>query len=207
MTINKNDLVIGIIGMGDMGKMYCKMFEKAGWKYVNVFKMNDNLIDWLNSLIVCDKADNYDKLKKEFENSSTVDVVKNGHLVSRKADFIIYSVEAEFIGRVVEEYGPSTKVGAIVSGQTSVKAPEKAAFEKYLPNDVHVVSVHSLHGPTVNPEGQPLVLIQHKSPSWVLELTEKVFECFKSRYVYLTYEEHDIVTANTQAVTHAAFLR
>jgi prephenate dehydrogenase (NADP+) len=31
-------------------------------------------------------------------------------------------------------------------------------------------------------------------------------ESFKSRYVYLTYEEHDLVTANTQAVTHAAFL-
>lgn len=45
MTVNKNDLIIGIIGMGDMGKMYCKMFEKAGWKYVDVFEMNDNLID------------------------------------------------------------------------------------------------------------------------------------------------------------------
>ena len=31
-------------------------------------------------------------------------------------------------------------------------------------------------------------------------------ECFKSRFVYLSYEEHDTVTANTQAVTHAAFL-
>lgn len=46
---------------------------------------------------------------------------------------------------------------AIVAGQTSVKAPEKAAFEKYLPEDVHIVSCHSLHGPTVNPVGQPLV--------------------------------------------------
>ena len=51
----------------------------------------------------------------------------------------------------------ATKVGAIVSGQTSVKAPEKAAFEKYLPEDVHIVSCHSLHGPTVSPLGQPLV--------------------------------------------------
>ena len=51
----------------------------------------------------------------------------------------------------------ATKVGAIVSGQTSVKAPEKAAFEKYLPADVHIVSCHSLHGPTVSTEGQPLV--------------------------------------------------
>jgi prephenate dehydrogenase (NADP+) len=48
-------------------------------------------------------------------------------------------------------------MGAIVSGQTSVKAPEKAAFEKYLPGDVSIVSCHSLHGPTVSPIGQPLV--------------------------------------------------
>ena len=29
----------------------------------------------------------------------------------------------------------------------------------------------------------------------------------KSRFVHMTYEEHDQITANTQAVTHAAFLR
>lgn len=51
----------------------------------------------------------------------------------------------------------ATKVGAIVGGQTSVKAPERAAFEKYLPPDVDIVSCHSLHGPTVSPEGEPLV--------------------------------------------------
>jgi prephenate dehydrogenase len=48
-------------------------------------------------------------------------------------------------------------MGATVAGQTSVKAPEKEAFEKYLPKDVDIVSVHSLHGPTVTTEGQPLV--------------------------------------------------
>ncbi len=51
----------------------------------------------------------------------------------------------------------ATKLHAIVSGQTSVKAPEKQAFEKYLPEDVYIVSVHSLHGPSVTTEGQPLV--------------------------------------------------
>ena len=33
----------------------------------------------------------------------------------------------------------AAKMGAIVAGQTSVKAPEKAAFEKYLPEDVHIL--------------------------------------------------------------------
>ena len=51
----------------------------------------------------------------------------------------------------------ATKMYAVVAGQTSVKAPEKAAFEKHLPEDVHIVSCHSLHGPTVSPIGQPLV--------------------------------------------------
>ena len=51
----------------------------------------------------------------------------------------------------------ATKMNAIVSGQTSVKSPEKDAFENHLPQDVHIVSCHSLHGPTVSPIGQPLV--------------------------------------------------
>jgi prephenate dehydrogenase (NADP+) len=53
----------------------------------------------------------------------------------------------------------ATKVGAIVGGQTSCKAPELAAFDKHLPQDVEIVSCHSLHGPQVNPKGQPLVCI------------------------------------------------
>ncbi len=57
----------------------------------------------------------------------------------------------------------ASKVGAVVAGQTSVKTPEKAAFENYLPEDVHIVSCHSLHGPTVNPVGQPLVSL-HLTP-------------------------------------------
>jgi prephenate dehydrogenase (NADP+) len=40
-----------------------------------------------------------------------------------------------------------------------------------------------------------------------MRLVEDILRPFKSRYVYLSYDEHDLVTANTQAVTHAAFLR
>ena len=118
----------------------------------------------------------------------------------------------------------ATKLGAIVAGQTSVKAPEKAAFEKHLPPDVEIVSCHSLHGPTVSPADQPLVcsisvrhtaaaylrvkvLIKHRASDEALKLVENILRPLRSRYVYLSYEEHDSVTANTQAVTHAAFLR
>jgi prephenate dehydrogenase len=40
-----------------------------------------------------------------------------------------------------------------------------------------------------------------------VETVVEIFKSFKSNYVHLSYEEHDLVTANTQAVTHAAFLR
>ena len=112
---------------------------------------------------------------------------------------------------------------AIVAGQTSVKAPEKAAFEKFLPEDVHIVSCHSLHGPTVSPVGQPLVctiwigsrttahalqvIIKHRASDDALKLVESIVRPLRSRHVYLSYDDHDRVTANTQAVTHAAFLR
>ena len=130
----------------------------------------------------------------------------NGHLVSRISDWIIYSVEAEMIGKVVAEFAPSTKVGAIVGGQTSCKAPELAAFEKYLPEDVEIVSCHSLHGPAVDPKGQPLVIIQHRASKKSTDLVVNILSCLQSKVVYLTGEKHDRITADTQAVTHAAFL-
>jgi len=104
---------------------------------------------------------------------SGINVVENGHLVSRRSDVIFYSVEAEYIDQVVKTYGPctlhfslvlieATKVGAVVGGQTSCKAPEISAFEKYLPEDVEILPVHSLHGPNVDPRGQPLVGLSRK---------------------------------------------
>ena len=182
-------LHVGIIGMGDMGRLYALRMRAAGWQHVHV----------------CDREERYEALRAELAPRG-LDVMRNGHQVARVSDFLMYSVEAGNMEKVVAEYGPSTKVGAIVAAQTSVKAPERAAFETHLPSDVYIVSCHSLHGPHVDPKGQPLVLIQHRAPDEKVRVVERVLACLESRYVYLSYEEHDTVTANTQAVTHAAFL-
>ena len=182
-------LQVGIIGMGDMGRLYARKLREAGWIHVNV----------------CDRPELYETLRAELADTGLT-VMRDGHHVARQSDFMMYAVEAGNLRRVVSEYGPSTKVGAIVAGQTSVKQPEKEAFEAFLPADVHIVSCHSLHGPHVDPRGQPLVLIQHRAPDDKMNLVERILSCLESRYVYMTYDEHDTVTANTQAVTHAAFL-
>ncbi|KAJ5408061.1 hypothetical protein N7509_001944 [Penicillium cosmopolitanum] len=183
------DASIGIIGMGDMGKMYAQRLSAAGWR-----------------INACDRPENYESLTQEFASQQRITIFPNGHLVSRLSDFILYSVEAGVIDRVVAQYGPSTKVGAIVGGQTSCKAPELAAFEKHLPSDVEIVSCHSLHGPKVNPRGQPLVLIQHRASDESLQFVDHILSSFGSKHVYITGEMHDRITADTQAVTHAAFL-
>jgi prephenate dehydrogenase (NADP+) len=79
-------------------------------------------------------------------------------------------------------------------------------MEKYLPEDVHIIPCHSMHGPGVDPKGQPLIVIKHRATDEKLELTLKILSCFESKIAHLTAEEHDRITADTQAVTHAAFL-
>ena len=50
------------------------------------------------------------------------------------------------------------------------------------------------------------VLIKHRASDASLAKVEAVLRCLRSKYVYLTAREHDRITADTQAVTHAAFL-
>ena len=51
------------------------------------------------------------------------------------------------------------------------------------------------------------VFIKHRASQRSLDLVEKILSCFGSKHVHLTAEKHDRITADTQAVTHAAFLR
>jgi prephenate dehydrogenase (NADP+) len=182
-------LVIGIIGMGDMGKMYARRLAHAGYQ-----------------IYACDLPSKHAQLIQEYASERRISILKDGHAVSRRSDWILYSVEAAVIERCVAQFGPSTKIGAIVGGQTSCKAPEMLAFEKHLPEDAEIVSCHSLHGPGVDPQGQPLVVIQHRASDASRDKIEQVLSCFNSKVVRLSAAEHDRITADTQAVTHAAFL-
>ncbi|GAA5914342.1 hypothetical protein JCM8208_004443 [Rhodotorula glutinis] len=186
------DAVVGLIGMGEMGRMYADRLSR-----------NHNHCARIN---VCDLPDRYDSLVDYCRDKPNLVPLRDGHLVARESDFVVYSVEAAYIDHVVAQYGPSTKVGAIVAGQTSVKAPERKAFEQHLPADTHIVSIHSLHGPTVPSDNQALIVIQHRASAEHVEFVKQLLAPLNSRYVDLSYDEHDEVTANTQAVTHAAFL-
>lgn len=50
------------------------------------------------------------------------------------------------------------------------------------------------------------MLIKHRASDESFAKVERVLRCLGSKHVYLTAREHDRITADTQAVTHAAFL-
>lgn len=179
---------IGIIGLGDMGKLYALAFAKAGYEVCGT-----------------DMPHRLQELQEEL-SPQNIAILADGHEVSRKSDFIIYAVEAEKIDEVVSRFAKSTKYGAIVAGQTSVKHPEIAAFEKYLPTDAHIVTSHSLHGPGFTTQGQTLVVIRHKATDDVYQKALSVYKTLGSNIIEMdSYQQHDKIVADTQAVTHMGF--
>jgi prephenate dehydrogenase (NADP+) len=179
---------IGIIGLGDMGRLYAKAFAKAGY-----------------TVCGCDLPENRDKLEEEL-TPYKITIMDNGRDVARTNDLIIYSVEADKMEQVVAECGPLTKYGAIVAGQTSVKHPEITTFEKYLPADAQIVTFHGMHGPGFEPKGQTLILIPHRTSADAYQRMYDLFTAIGSNIVEIAdYHEHDKIVADTQAVTHVGF--
>lgn len=179
---------IGIIGLGDMGRLYAKAFAKAGY-----------------TVCGCDLPENRAKLEEEL-NPLGITIMDNAGKVSRTNDLVIYSVEADKLEQVVAACGPLTKYGAIVAGQTSVKHPEIAIFEKHLPADVQIITFHAMHGPGFDPKGQTLILIPHRAQRDAYQRMFDLFTAIGSDIVEITdYHEHDKIVADTQAVTHVGF--
>lgn len=116
---------IGLIGMGAMGRMYAKYLSEAGWKkcvILNAHYTSTHMLleftyaTYLKSLRlsrlnmpVCLSILFVDQ--RQFIRRIDIPGIKvfpTGHAVSRSSDFLMYSVEAEFIENVVAQYGPCT---------------------------------------------------------------------------------------------------
>lgn len=181
-------MVIGIIGMGDMGSLCARKWADAGYKVYG-----------------CDLPERYEALLEEFSDSS-ISILENPKLVARKADFLLFSVETANIGKVVAYVADSIKEGSIVAGQTSVKTPEIEAFEKYLPVDVHIFTCHSLHGRAFSTKGQKLIVIPYRVNVDSYRRAMQVYEALESEIIEIeSFRHHDQIMADTQAVTHMCF--
>jgi prephenate dehydrogenase (NADP+) len=183
---------IGIIGLGDMGKLFARIW--ASYPEFTVFG--------------CGRPENFHALEREFENTN-IHILEDGIAVSRICDFILYSVEAENIKNVIQKYGPSTKFGAIVSAQTSVKSQEFEALRDYIPQDAQLVSCHALYGPTVNPNQQTIIVYNQRASNEAYLRAKDIFSKIGSEIFELNgydpHKQHDKIMADIQAVTHICF--
>jgi len=152
-----------------------------------------------------DLPDRLERLEETFKGTS-VKIMATAKDVARQADFLMYCVETAKIADVVAATADSVKFGAVVSGQTSVKHPEILAFEEYLPVDVQIFTCHSLHGPAFSTEGQKLVVIPHRVSATNYEKVLSIYQALESEIIEIkSYQQHDQIMADTQAVTHMGF--
>lgn len=179
---------IGIIGLGDMGKSYARELTKAGYR--------------VNG---CDLPRNREKLKQELADTG-ISILDDAIAVVRRSDFIFHLVPVEEIERSVAEWGPSVKKNAIVSSGASVMTPAIYAFERHLPKNVPIKNWHWLFGPSLPPQGQNTALVDHRGSKRSYQRMRDVVEVVGSNVIELpSYQEHDKITADTQAVTHVGF--
>ena len=82
---------IGMIGLGDMGKLYAKTFAKAGLKVAG-----------------CDLPDRKSALVDELSLFG-INVLDDAKEVANTCDFIFYAVEAEKIDEVVKQTAAAIK--------------------------------------------------------------------------------------------------
>ena len=178
-------LKVGFIGFGAMSKLYFKHFKDV-------------------EFIVTDLPHVLPRIRSEYP---TITVYENPIHVAREADYLIFSVDTKSLESVVKLVGPSIKMKAIVGGTTSIKELEIGLFTANVPKDVAIITFHSMHGPSVNPSGMPLVFIPVRCNEIQKQTVLHLLAPLNSKLVELkSGEMHDKITADTQAVTHAAFM-
>lgn len=169
-----------------MGKLFARIWAQKGYEVYG-----------------CDLPARTETLREVLPG---IHVLEDAVAVSRISDIIMYAVETERIEEVVRVAGPSTKFGAVVTGQTSVKTPEIQAFEKYLPHDARIVGSHALFGPSISPEGEIVAMYRHRCSNEAFEELKALYEATGARVEELeSYRAHDQMMADIQVITHVGF--
>lgn len=179
---------VGIIGTGDMGTLEAKAWAAAG------FRVN-----------CCDLPQNREKLEKALAGTG-VNILDNAVAVARRSDLTRLLVPVEKIAESVAEWAPSAKKHALVSSGTSVMTPAIVSFDMCLPQDVNVINWHMLAGPSVLPANMDSALVRYKATDESYQGMRDAIGQIGPRIIELdSYQTHDKITADTQAVTHVGF--
>lgn len=178
---------IGIVGAaGGMGRAYASRFAALG-----------------HTVFVSDKRDS--DLRKAYEGMPNIVIMPTNQQVAGSSDLLIYSITPlGSIDEVIRESVGAARPGSIVGGFTSVKTKEVAALQQYAPSGVQIVSMHPMHGPTLDPKNQTFILVPVRvEGNLATQQLEDLLRPLGPKIVYLaSANEHDKITADTQVLTH-----
>jgi len=173
-------------GYGGMGQIFVRLFKSEGCEVVIAGPTEAKGI----------------KAGKELGVEYSRDNVK----AATGADVVVVTVPIDVTFAVITEVAPHVKSGGMIMDLTSVKeAPCRLMAEKS-GSDVEVVGTHPIFGPrVVDIEGQVLVLTPVRGAKWVAWL-RGILEKHKARVIESTAEEHDMVMAVVQGLTHFTYI-
>jgi prephenate dehydrogenase (NADP+) len=187
-TETMTPLRLGLVGLGDMGQLYARTLAAAGVEICG-----------------CDRPERTEALRAELAPFG-VTVLADAAAVAAQSDFVLFSVEASGLEAAVRAIVPALRPGTIVGGQTAIKTLETEVFDRVLPSACDVVTVHSMHGPTLSPVGQTLALIRHRASDEAYARARALFQRLGSQLLELpSAEHHDRMTADIQSVTHLCY--
>lgn len=179
---------VGIVGLGDMGKIYARALDSAG---LNVSG--------------ADVPGRSEALRAELAGTG-VQVLESAELLATRSELLIFSVPVRSVGEAVARYGPLIRPGTIVGGQAAVKELEVAELERHLPPSCPIVTCHSLHGPTLSTGGQTLLVVRHRATEAEYRVARGVYEKLGSRIIEVpSASAHDRLMADIQSLTHVCF--
>jgi len=123
----------------------------------------------------------------------------------KDAEKVIFCVPTESVEETMTQTLPYCKKGAIISGETSRKAPEARAFDKYIgsspESQLEMVTLHTLCNPSITPNvrNEILGVIRHHASDATYDSALAFYSVLSdSVEQFSSIEEHDITTGFTQ---------
>jgi len=153
-----------------------------------------------------------EEIDQFFPGMDNVKKADNERSAFGDADFVLYCVPTDAIYGVMERTLPFCKKGAIISGQTSRKAPEMHAFDRHVsknPNSSLVlVTIHTMCNPKASDASKEILGIIRHNSSDSAHSRARDFYGGMSEHVedFGSIYEHDTKVANTQINTSRTFL-
>lgn len=190
-------LVTIIGGAGAMGGWFAKFFKQNGAD-VRIVDRSAKTPEIASSLGV--DFMHVDILSQHCPSDITEDITDT--------DVLIISVPIDITCNVIEAVGKRMKDGTLLMDLTSVKREPVRKMLECTKDNVEILSIHPMFGPTAKSIRNQTVIFIEISGRWgkLCDEIENIFERKGARIVFMSADEHDRTMAVIQGLSHFVLL-